>query len=168
MHAGMILISTIGGYYGFYIHSWDLDFVRLEKFYKANFARAEIYPLALGACKMSIIFLYQRIFEGPRMRRVLLGTHIFNVLLSLAFFITTFFVIWPLRCNWQVDMESYCVENDFWDGSGAASAVNAALDIWLVLVPAFVVSRLQMNVGRKLSVISVLATGFLYVFKHYP
>lgn len=58
-------------------------------------------------------------------------------------------------------MDSRCVVNDVWDGSGASSAVNAAFDIWLILVPAFVVWRLQMKITRKLSVISVFATGFL-------
>lgn len=155
------MTSTAGGYYGFYIHSWDLNFERLIKFLKANFARAEIYPLALGACKMSIIFLYQRIFEGPRIKWVLWGTQVFNILLSLTFFITTFFVFQPLSCNWQVDMDSSCVVKDVWDGSGASSAINAAFDIWLILVPAFIVWRLQMKITRKLSVISVFATGFL-------
>lgn len=155
------MTSTTGGYYGFYIHSWDLDFEKLTKFLKVNFARAEIYPLALGAGKMSIICLYQRIFEGPRTRWVLRGTHAFNILLSLTFFITTFFVFRPLSCNWQVDLDSSCVVNDVWDGSGASSAINAAFDIWLILVPAFLVWRLQMKITRKLSIISVFATGFL-------
>lgn len=82
------------------------------------------------------------------------------MLLSLAFFITAFFVFRPLYCNWQVDLDSDCVVNDDWDGSGASSAINTAFDIWLVLVPAFVVLRLQMKITRKLSVIPVFATGF--------
>lgn len=63
-----------------------------------------------------------------------------------------------------VDLPSICTYNDAWDGTGAYSAVNAAFDMWLVAIPAFVVWRLQMKTERKVNVIAVFATGVLWVF----
>lgn len=149
------------GYYGDYINYWTLDFWKLPPFWKIDFARAELYAICLGVCKMSILFFYQRIFEGPRLRRVLLGTQIFNALLTLSYFVSAFFVAQPFNCNFVLDMPGNCTYNDFWDGSGAYSAVNAAFDIWLVAIPAFVVWRLQMKTERKINVIAVFAAGIV-------
>lgn len=40
-----------------------------------------------------------------------------------------FFVFQPLSCDLAVYMDSSCILNDVWDGSGASSAINAAFDI---------------------------------------
>lgn len=151
----------VEGYYGDYINYWTLEFWNLPPFWKIDFARAELYAVCLGVCKMSIIFFYQRIFEGPRLRWVLLGTQTFNTLLTLSYFISAFLVAQPFHCNFILDQHRNCTYNDFWDGSGAYSAVNAVFDIWLVAIPAFVVWRLQMKTERKLNVIAVFATGIL-------
>ncbi|KAL1853099.1 hypothetical protein Daus18300_011927 [Diaporthe australafricana] len=108
---------------------------------------------------MSIIFFYQRIFEGPKVRRVLWGTQIFNILLALAYFIAQCFVSQPLYCEWTFAQGPECTYNDVFDGTGAYSALNAALDLWLVGVAAFLIWKLQMKVTKRLSVIAVIATG---------
>lgn len=149
------------GYYGVYINYWSLDFWKFPPVFKIDFARAQLYAVGLGLCKMSIIFLYQRIFEGPRLRLVLLGTQIFNGLLTLSYFLTAFFVYMPFNCEFVFELPSNCKFNDVWDRSGAYSAINAAFDVWLVAVPAFVVWRLQMKTERKLNVIAVFAAGIL-------
>lgn len=111
---------------------------------------------------MSIIFLYQRIFEGPRLRWVLLGTQTFNAALTLSYFLTAFWVAQPFSCTFEINLvATNCTYNDVWDGTGAFSAVNAAFDVWLVGIPAVVVWRLQMKTERKLNVIAVFATGIL-------
>lgn len=138
-----------------------MEFEKLPVFWKINFARAELYAITLAVTKMSIIFFYQRIFEGPKVKRVLCGTHIFNILLALSYFIAQFFVSQPLYCEWTFNQGPECTYNDVWDGSGAYSALNAALDLWLVGVAAFLIWKLQMKVTKKMSVIAVFATGFL-------
>lgn len=156
----MLTIDT-GGYNGYYINYWTLDFWKLVPFLKLDFARAQLYAIGLGLSKMSIIFLYQRIFEGPRLRWALLGTQAFNGLLTLSFFLTAFFVARPFWCTFSAELSSECTYNDVWDGTGAFSAVNAVFDLWLVAIPAVVVWKLQMKTERKINVITVFATGIL-------
>lgn len=148
-------------HYGYYRNYWTLDFENLPPFLKNDFARVEIYAICLGVCKSSIIFLYQRLFEGPRLRWVLWATQTFNAALALSYFIATFFDARPLSCEFVVEVPAGCIFSDVWDGSGAFPAVNAVFDIWLVAIPAFVVWRLQMKTGRKISVIAVFAAGIL-------
>jgi hypothetical protein len=112
---------------------------------------------------MSIIFFYQRIFDGPHIRRVLWGTHLFNISLAIAYVIAQCFVSQPLYCEWTFDQGKECTYHDAFDGSGAYSALNAALDLWLVTLAAFLVWKLQMKAAKRLSVIAVFATGFLQV-----
>ena len=136
----------------------------MPEFYKVNFARAEIYAIALAVTKMSILFFYQRIFEFPQVTRVLAATQIFNASLAVAYFVALFFVSQPLYCEWTFDQGPECTYKDVFDGSGAYSALNAALDLWMVGVAAFLIWKLQMRVTKKLSVIAVFATGFLWVW----
>lgn len=148
-------------YYGYYRLYWTLDFWKYPYFLRVDFARAETYAIGLGLCKMSILFLYQRVFEGPRLRIVLVVTQVFNVLLILSYVIATCFVSIPFACQFYLDMPAGCTYHDVWDGSGAYSALNAALDIWMVIIPAVIVWRLQMKTTRKISVIAIFATGIV-------
>ncbi|KAG8158476.1 hypothetical protein KVR01_011598 [Diaporthe batatas] len=163
---GVLLIAQfvlciLQGVIGCYVHFWDLDFEKLPGFYKVNFARAQLYAITLAVTKMSILFFYQRIFDGPRVRRVLWATQIFNISLAVAYFIAQFLVSQPLYCEWTFDQGDECTYHDAFDGSGAYSALNAALDLWMVLLAAFLIWKLQMKVNQRLSVIAVFATGIL-------
>lgn len=146
-------------HFKYYQNRWTLDFWKIPIFWRINFARAVVYAVGLGLSKMSILFLYQRVFEGPRLKRVLIGTQVVNGLLTLSYVVATFLVSIPFECQFYLDSPEYCRYNDFWDGSGAYSAFNAALDVWMVVIPAVVVWQLQMKTGRKLSVIAIFATG---------
>lgn len=157
----LLLTNLTVGHLGQYNNFWTLNFQNLSPFWKIDFSRAIAYAFALAACKTAILFFYKRIFERPgsRLRWVLWATHAFNVLLALSYMIQAFTIDRPLWCLWELDQESTCVYRDAYFGSGAYSALNALLDIVLVAIPAVMVSRLKMSTGRKLSVITVFATG---------
>ncbi|KAK7698693.1 hypothetical protein SLS64_012304 [Diaporthe eres] len=155
------VLCVLEGVIGCYVHLWDLDFEKVPEFYKINFARAQLYAITLAVTKMSILFFYQRIFEGPKVQRVLWATQFFNISLAVAYFIAQCFVSQPLYCEWTFDQGPECTYHDIFDGSGAYSALNAALDLWMVLVAAFLIWKLQMKVTKKLGVIAIFATGFL-------
>lgn len=148
-------------HYGNYEAYWTLDWWKLPYYWRINFARGDVYALGLGLCKMSILFLYQRIFEGPRLRKILLATQVLNGLLTLSYIITLFTTARPILCQFQLTIPAGCTYSDIWDGSGAFSAVNAALDIWMVVIPPVVIWRLQMKPKRKLSIIAIFAMGCL-------
>lgn len=61
----------------------------------------------------------------------------------------------------MVNVADYCTKKDAWDGSGDNAGVNAALDIWLIIISAVVIRKLQMKVSQKLSLIMIFAAGLL-------
>lgn len=151
-------------YYGYEPHYWDLDFWKAPIFLRLNLSRALLYSITLGVCKASIIFLYQRIFDTQNVLRwVLWGTHLFNILLALSYFLATIFVWRPFACHFMINLDDSCIKNDVWDGEGANAAVNAALDLWLIIVPAFAIWKLQMKISKRINLIAIFATGFLFV-----
>lgn len=154
-----LLVTVV--YYAPQSQYWYLDFWKQPYGWKLQFASWEIFPFALALCKASILAFYNRIFEGQWIRRLLMGSQVFNVLLALSFFLTKFFVDWPLRCAFELLPESQCTHNDVWDGSGAFSAVNAVFDVWMIAVPAFMVSRLNMSTAKKFKIVAFFATGIL-------
>lgn len=160
---GQLVMCILEDHWGYYRNYWTLDFDNIPPYLKADFARTVVYAVGLGLCKASIICLYQRIFEGPRLRWMLLLSQIFNAILSLSFVISAFFVAQPFSAQFEVDRPANYVYHDVWDGTGAFSTVNAAWDIWLIAIPAVVVCQLRMKTERKLNVIGVSATGIMYV-----
>lgn len=60
----------------------------------------------------------------------------------------------------MIDLDENCVKHNEWDESGANAAVNAALDIWLI-IPAVAIRKLHMKISKKLSLAAIFATGFL-------
>lgn len=151
------------GHLGLASNLWTLTFQNLPIVWKIDFSRAIICAFALAGCKAAIIFFFSRVFERPgsRLRYVLWATHAFNFLLAISYLIQALTIDKPLRCQWEIDPEPTCVYKDVYFSSGAYSALNAVLDIILVIIPAFMVSKLNMSKERKLSVIGVFATGIL-------
>lgn len=153
------------GHYRDCTNYWTLNFENLPHFFKIDFARAVLDAVCmfLGLSKASIIYLYQRIFERPsRLQRVLVGKQAYNAPLALSYVVSAFFVARPFGCDFVLDEAPAggCTRHDVCDGSGAYSAVNAALDAWLVAVPAVVAWRLQMRPESwKINAIAMFATG---------
>ncbi|KAJ4387524.1 hypothetical protein N0V93_008118 [Gnomoniopsis smithogilvyi] len=153
-----VLIGQLGEFNNY----WTLDFDNLPPAWKFDFARGILYAFTLAASKTAILCFYQRCFGmTSRIRYILWATHVYNVLLALSYMIQALLISKPVRCNWELDLEQDCTYKDVWFGSGGYSACNAVLDIVLVLIPAFMVSRLKMSTGKKAGVIAVFATGFL-------
>ena len=144
-----MLTSRAEGHYGFYTDYWTLDFWKVQPFLEIDFVRAQLYAIDLGLSKMSIIFLYQRIFEGPRLRLVLLGTQTFNTALMLSYFLAAFWAAQPFSCMFEVNQANGCTYHDVWDGTGAFSAVNAVFDIWLVGIPVAVIWKIADEDGEE-------------------
>lgn len=87
----------------------------------------------------------------------------FNVLLALSSVIYAFFVYIPLSCTWDWDylVTSPCVYSNTYFDTGAYSALSAALDLWLVAVPAFIIWKLNLGKRQKMKIIVVFLTGIL-------
>lgn len=143
---------------------WTLEPWRISEFLKVFLVFEVLYTLTLGLVKTSILFLYLRLFLDPKFRRVVWATQAFNLLLVGSFIIADFLQCEPISYFWQS-----------WDGehSGrcfninalawAHSALNIALDFWMLYLPATQVWSLQMKMRKKIGVILMFGIGILWV-----
>lgn len=123
-----------------------------------------LYTLTLGLIKTSILFLYLRLFPDPKFRRTVWATQAFNLLMVGSFIISDFLQCQPISFFWES-----------WDGehtgrcfninalAWAHSALNIALDFWMLYLPATQVWSLQMKVRKKIGVILMFGIGILWV-----
>ncbi|KAK7731893.1 hypothetical protein SLS63_005190 [Diaporthe eres] len=143
---------------------WTFEFWELTTLFKVYFIFEILYTVTLGMIKISICFLYIRIFSNSTLKKVLWGTQIFNLLLVVAVLGAEFGQCVPLSYLW-----------DAWDQehSGrcfninvvvyAHSAINIALDVWMLILPATQVWRLNMSFKKKLGVSAIFAIGIFIV-----
>lgn len=111
--------------------------------------------------KISLCFLYIRIFSNSALQKVLWGTQIFNVLLVLAFLFADFGQCIPLSYFWNAwDKEHLGSCFNINAMAYAHSAINIALDVWMLLLPATEVWKLNMSL-KKLGVSAMFAIGIL-------
>jgi hypothetical protein len=121
-----------------------------------------LYTLTLGLIKTSILFLYLRLFPDPKFRRVIWATQAFNLLLVGSFIVSDFFQCRPVSFfweSWDGEHEGRCFNINAL--AWAHSAINIALDFWMLYLPATQVWSLQMKVKKKIGVILMFGIGIL-------
>lgn len=95
------------------------------------------------------------------MRYAIWGLLIFNALAALATFFTTVFHCVPVAYNW--DPVSYpnakCL--NFADFVTGTASVSILTDVLALIMPTWIVYRLQMQWSQKLMLIGILSFGLL-------
>jgi hypothetical protein len=121
-----------------------------------------LYFVTVGLIKMSICFFYRRIFTGVAFQRLLWFTQVFNGLVVLTFVLLVFTQCQPLSYVWTAwdgEHQGTCI--NIQAVSYIHSAINIALDIWLLVLPATQVWSLKMTTKKKAAVFSMFAIGIL-------
>ncbi|KAI1179754.1 hypothetical protein F4777DRAFT_531835 [Nemania sp. FL0916] len=127
---------------------------------KFNFAATVLYFSVTCTTKLSILLLYNRLFSvSDTFRRRLI---ILCVVVSLYWVGSTLADVLnciPLYHFWINDLDDpkYCFDfNIFWFVTGI---VEVVIDVFILLLPIGVVTKLQLSVKRKFAVGSVFAFG---------
>ncbi|KAK1992860.1 CFEM domain-containing protein [Colletotrichum falcatum] len=119
-----------------------------------------LYFFGLAFIKISIIFLYFRIFLDQKFRKVLWATQVFNLLLLIAFAAGQFALCQPLKLawiGWTKEVPGKCFDrNAFIIAHGA---VNVVLDLWMLALPLTQLYGLHMQRRKKLGVMFMFSLG---------
>ncbi|KAI8288817.1 hypothetical protein K4K60_010173 [Colletotrichum sp. SAR11_57] len=141
---------------------WSLTPEQITYFLVLFYVFGMLYLTALAFVKASILFLYLRIFPDEKFRRVLWCTQMFNLLLLIAFVGGTVGSCQPIHYfwdGWTGEMKGQCINlNAFAMSHGA---LNVALDVWMLVLPATQVYDLRMPLMRKLGVMLMFGVGVL-------
>ncbi|KAL8937920.1 MAG: hypothetical protein Q9216_004182 [Gyalolechia sp. 2 TL-2023] len=127
----------------------------------ATYAGYQTYGVAITLIKLSILLFYRRIFSTPQFR---LRTNIVGALVIAWLFINNLMAAFqcrPIKKAWTPLMPGSCIEP-----LGliiGLQAGNLSLDIVILSLPAYAVSKLQMSLAKKISVLAIFMLGGLSI-----
>ena len=144
-------------------HIWTLTFHQITNSYKWIYGATVIYIAEVGLQKLIMIAFYLRIFPIKPVRRVLWGTAAFILAFTLAYLFYSLFQCHPINHfwnGWDGEHKGYCLVSV--GPIMSHTVINTALDLWVIIIPLFQLSRLQMRLRTKLAAGLMFAVGGSY------
>lgn len=129
---------------------------------KALFACNIMYTFLITSVKLSILFLYYRIFHASqRFRMVLYAVMTFVLLSGVSALPVFIFGCWPINFFWDKSVQGgVCTAfNNYFYLTEAA--INIFIDVILLILPMPMVWKLQISQAQRLGLMGVFALGCL-------
>ncbi|UNI21695.1 hypothetical protein JDV02_007663 [Purpureocillium takamizusanense] len=161
LRVSCIIINVRGlAHHGLGRDVWTLPLEELSTFGMYLYIMEVLYFVELSLIKISLSLFYMGIFPGTNIRRLLLGTTIFNGIFGLAFALAGIFQCQPVSYFWTQYTDprgGSCINlNAFGWVNGALSV---AVDLWLIAIPLSQVSKLTLHWKKKMGVIIMFIMG---------
>ncbi|KAI1303990.1 hypothetical protein F5Y03DRAFT_384902 [Xylaria venustula] len=143
----------------------EIEYTPLDELYtKISFTSTVLYFTLTSTTKLSILFLYNRLFSvNPSFRRQVIALIIVVTSFWISTVVADLLNCIPLKWTWvnSLDDPRYCFNyNYFWLASGI---VEAVIDVFILLLPIPVVSRLRLKGTQRYGIIGVFLVGFFVV-----
>ncbi|KAI4149426.1 MAG: hypothetical protein LQ341_001322 [Variospora aurantia] len=136
-------------------------FAILQNYIKSLYMLDPLYALTVTAVKLSILYLYRRIFAVQAFKQISFAVAAACVVWWVVFTITALIPCRPVRKFWQPQIEGHCYNfNEFFLG---ASIVDILLDAVILSLPIKKIVGLQMPYKRKVMLCFVFLVGGLDV-----
>lgn len=135
---------------------WNID-----NFTKAFFAFSLVYAVALAMIKISIVFLYLRIFRGNMLKYLVWATQAVNVAVAIIFIVGLFIVCQPLPFYWAYADDTQGTCHDYIDESGVYPGLNMFLDVWMIVLPASQLWKLKITRKAKIGIMAMICLGLV-------
>ena len=158
----MIVGRVLQGNLGMGRDIWTLTPDEITQFIKVFYVFGVIYAFTLGLIRMSICFLYLRLFPDEKVRRLVWATQIFNALVIVLSFIIYLLHCRPLSYYWtRWDGEHQGTCFNFSDMAYAHAGINISLDIWMLALPFWQIMKTEMSPRKKLQALVMFGCGIL-------
>ncbi|KAI9684642.1 MAG: hypothetical protein M1829_000015 [Trizodia sp. TS-e1964] len=130
----------------------------IEMFLLAEFIFEIIYCSAITTTKISILFLYRRLFATQyRFKRMLVLTGVAVILWCFTFTFVVVFQCQPIHRAWQRTIPGSCL--DVKAIFISASALNMATDLVVLALPMSIVWALQISRKQKIALTAIFTLG---------
>ncbi|KAI0451111.1 hypothetical protein F5B21DRAFT_488212 [Xylaria acuta] len=142
-------------------HIWDEPAVWLVSALKYQTIASQIYTIASTAIKLSLLFLYRRLFNlktKPITRAAINGGIVVVFLFNLGLFLGIVFFCIPVQKAWDNSLDGHCSSPA--PLSYLSGVWNVVVDIYILVLPIPLVWDLNMSLKRKLRLIAVFGVGF--------
>ncbi|KAM0258696.1 hypothetical protein ACHAQJ_003704 [Trichoderma viride] len=159
---GGIVVNQIGLVgHGIGKDIWTLPAIELPAFARYFFIMEIIYLIQMPLIKLSLSLFYLYVFPGTGIRRLLMGTAIFNVVCGIAFVVTAMVQCIPLDYYWtqyyDFPPEGTCI--DLSKFAWANAGMSLAVDLWMIILPLWQVRKLNLHWKKKIGVIVMFIMG---------
>ncbi|KAI3053606.1 hypothetical protein CBS76997_125 [Aspergillus niger] len=126
---------------------------------KALWITIPLYNLTLTLTKLSLIFLYRRLFPTHTYRILLILTLIFVIITGLWMVLSTLIFCIPINAFWDTSIPHTCLPEDVVWCLNAAFQITT--DLILVVLPLPILANLNLPKRQKAALLVIFALGFL-------
>ncbi|KAI0146298.1 hypothetical protein GGR57DRAFT_506594 [Xylariaceae sp. FL1272] len=121
-----------------------------------------LYVFNLVFTKLSILFMYYRIFRFDYIKRASYAIATFVILWVITITFLFIFICVPVEKLWYPQLEGHCINQV---GTWIANAASTILsDLAILLLPLPQIWKLQLKTGTKVAVSLAFGLGFFVVF----
>ncbi|KAI3543832.1 integral membrane protein [Colletotrichum abscissum] len=146
--------------YGLGRDIWTLQPYEITMFLKLLFVLQLFYISGLAVIKASVIYLYIRVFNIQGFRTLLWCTQIFNFLLGGGYILLSLVQCQPFQHywnGWDGEQDGHCADLNTIGLTHVA--FNIALDVWMLILPATQLYKLNMELKKKIGVMAMFSVG---------
>ena len=118
------------------------------------------YAVIQNLAKLSILFLYLRIFPTPKFRLVLQGCIIIIACHTIAFTIGVAAQCLPVESFWNLSLKGKCIDIHGFALWGAGLSIF--YDIVIILLPVSELIGLNLSMRKRIALCLMFALGSLY------
>ncbi|RAH83789.1 hypothetical protein BO86DRAFT_425918 [Aspergillus japonicus CBS 114.51] len=118
-----------------------------------------LYNLSLTLTKLSLIFLYKRLFPTKYYQIILAVTLFFVIATGMWMVFSAILFCIPVRSFWDTSLPRTCLPEDVVWCLNAGFQIST--DLLLVILPMPVLAKLQIAKRQKIALILIFALGFL-------
>ncbi|RFU28030.1 hypothetical protein B7463_g8306, partial [Scytalidium lignicola] len=139
---------------------WTLTPKQITDFVRSFYAMEILYFSQVALLKLSLLCFYLRIFPGPKIRRLLWTTIIFDLCFGTVFVLAAIFQCRPISYywkNWDGEHQGTCLNANGLGWSNAA--ISILLDVWMLGLPLSQLPALQLHWKKKLGVTMMFVVG---------
>jgi hypothetical protein len=130
---------------------WTVPFDMITTFSTWFHAMSVLYFTQISLVKLSVLFFYLRVFNVSSVRRIIIGTMIFNCVYGVIYIIVTIFQCLPvgyLSVMWDGEHQGRCINLSAMTWSNAG--ISIAVDIWMLFIPLLQIRSLQLKLKAKI------------------
>ncbi|KAL8790985.1 MAG: hypothetical protein Q9195_006130 [Heterodermia aff. obscurata] len=132
-------------------------FITLQNFIKSLYILDPLYALTITSVKLSILYLYRRIFSVKVFHQITFVTGAVCVAWWLAFTVTALVPCRPVERFWNPQLDGYCYNFDMF--FVVMASIEIVLDVVILSLPVKMVLGLQMSYKRKIMLCAVFSIG---------
>ncbi|KAF6797599.1 CFEM domain-containing protein [Colletotrichum sojae] len=139
---------------------WTLPLANVENVLFYYFLGELFYFCAQAMNKVSILLFLTRIFPHHNLNRAIWATIVVTLAYAVSFVFATLFQCWPINHAWlQLEEQHQGRCNNIHLQGWLSAIFNIALDIVILALPLYQLSKLQMPLNKKLMVMVVFSVG---------